>query len=147
MKQQFFYTGNHWTGFITRVALGLLILPHGLQKAFGLLGGYGFKGTMGWFTETMHIPWLLGAFIIITEFIGAISLIAGFATRFWSIMMIPLMIGAILKVHLPHGWFMNWDGILKGEGFEFHIAIITLSVITLLNGAGRFSFDRKIAAA
>lgn len=147
MKQQFFYTGNHWTGFISRVTLGLLILPHGLQKTFGFFGGYGFNGTMGWFTETMHIPWLLGAFIIIAEFIGAISLIAGFATRFWSLVMIPLMIGAILMVHLPHGWFMDWDGVLKGEGFEYHIAIITLSVISLLNGAGRFSVDRKIAAA
>ncbi len=147
MKQKLFYTSDHWTGFITRVALGFLMLPHGLQKTFGLFGGYGFSGTMGWFTETMNIPWILGAFIIVAEFIGALSLIAGFATRFWAFVMIPLMLGAALMVHLPYGWFMNWDGAAKGEGFEYHIAIIALSVIVLLNGAGRFSVDRKIASA
>ena len=147
MKQKLFYTSDHWTGFITRVALGLLMLPHGLQKTFGLFGGYGFSGTMGWFTGTMNIPWILGAFIIVAEFIGALSLIAGFATRFGAFVMIPLMLGAALMVHLPYGWFMNWDGAAKGEGFEYHIAIIALSVIVLLNGAGRFSVDRKIASA
>ncbi len=129
---------------IARVALGLLMLPHGLQKTFGLFGGYGFKGTMDWFTGTMNIPWVLGVFIIMAEFLGAIALIAGLATRFWASVMIPLMIGAVYLVHIPNGWFMNWNGNLKGEGFEYHIAIIFLSIIVLINGGGRFSMDKWI---
>jgi putative oxidoreductase len=31
---------------IARLALGLVMLPHGLQKTIGLFGGYGFSGTM-----------------------------------------------------------------------------------------------------
>ncbi len=147
MKQLLFFTNNHWTGFISRLALGLLMLPHGLQKTFGLFGGYGFNGTMEWLTNTMNIPWTISLLIIIAEFIGALSLIAGFATRFWALIMIPLMLGAIFMVHVPYGWFMNWNGLAKGEGYEYHIAIITLSLISLLNGAGRFSLDRKIATA
>ena len=41
---------------VARLALGLMILPHGLQKAFGLFGGYGFEGTMGFMTGTLGIP-------------------------------------------------------------------------------------------
>lgn len=144
MKQKIFYTGDHWTGFITRITLGLLMLPHGLQKTFGMFGGYGFSGTMGWFTGTMHLPWLLAAFIIMAECIGAISLIAGLATRFWAFAMIPLMIGAVLMVHISNGWFMDWNGTMNGEGYEYHIAIIALAVIVMLNGGGRYSVDRLL---
>jgi putative oxidoreductase len=144
MKEKFFYTGDHWTGFITRVTLGLLMLPHGLQKTFGMFGGYGFSGTMGWFTGSMHLPWLLAAFIIMAEFIGAIALIAGVATRFWAFTMIPLMIGAVLMVHISNGWFMDWNGAMNGEGYEYHIAIIALAVIVMLNGGGRYSVDRLL---
>lgn len=146
MKKKIFYTDNHWTGLIARVILGLLMLPHGLQKTFGLFGGYGYNGTMGWLTQTMHIPSLIAFLVIVAEFVGAVSLIAGFATRFWSFVMIPLMLGAVLMVHMPHGLFMNWSGTAGGEGYEYHIAIIALAVISLVNGAGKFSIDRQIAA-
>lgn len=144
MKQVIFRSSDHWTGFITRIALGILMLPHGLQKAFGFFGGYGFEGTMGWFTNTMNTPWVLGALVIVIEFLGSLFLIAGLATRLWALAMIPVMLGAIFMVHLPYGWFMNWNGTAQGEGFEYHIAMIVLSVILVLNGAGRFSVDRKL---
>ncbi|ULQ51335.1 DoxX family protein [Flavihumibacter fluvii] len=147
MKQMFFSTGNHWTGFLSRMALGLILLPHGLQKSFGWLGGYGFSGTMGYFTEVMRFPWLLSLLIILTEFVGALCLLAGFATRFWTIAVIFLMLGSIVTVHWQNGFFMNWNGTAKGEGFEYHLAIITLSLITLLKGAGKYSADKKIAIA
>ena len=145
MKQIVFSTGNHWTGFISRVILGLLLLPHGLQKTVGAFGGYGFTGTMNYFTEGMNFPWLLGFLVILTEFVGAICLILGLATRFWTCAVILLMVGSVITVHWPNGFFMNWDGTAKGEGFEYHLAVITLSLVTLLNGAGRYSVDKKIA--
>lgn len=143
MKQKIFNTADGWTGLISRVTLGALILPHGLQKTFGLFGGYGFSGTMGWFTETMHLPWILSAFVIVAEFLGAISLLIGLAARFWALVMVAIMIGAVLTVHLPYGWFMDWNGVLKGEGYEYHVAIIALAIIVLLDGAGKYSLDLK----
>jgi putative oxidoreductase len=144
MKKKIFFSGNHWTGLTARIALGLLILPHGLQKALGLFGGYGFTGTMQYFTDYIKIPWLLGAFIIFTEFIGAVLLIAGFAARIWSMVIITIMLGTIVTVHGTNGFFMNWDGTLQGEGYEYHLAIIALSVIVIIVGAGRYSIDRKL---
>lgn len=145
MKQRFFSAGEDWTGLIARISLGLLILPHGLQKAFGLFGGYGFKGTMQFFTEVIGIPWLLGAFIIFTELIGSILLIVGIATRLWSFIIIAIMIGTIVTVHGSFGFFMNWGGTLKGEGYEYHLAIITIGMLLIINGVGKYSIDKKIA--
>lgn len=147
MKQRFFYTGAHWTGFITRIFLGLLMLPHGLQKTFGLFGGYGFTGTMNYFTETLHMPYLIGVLVILIESAGAILLIAGYAARFWSIAFLLLMAGAVSLVHVPNGWFMNWNGTLQGEGYEYHLAIAALCIITFINGAGKYSVDRSLSVA
>ncbi|MBN8675287.1 MAG: DoxX family protein [Chitinophagales bacterium] len=144
MKKKIFLSGDHWTGLAARIALGSLILPHGLQKAFGLFGGYGFTGTMQYFTDYIKVPWLLGAFIIFTEFIGAVLLIAGYAVRIWSMVIIAIMLGTIVTVHGKNGFFMNWGGTLQGEGYEYHLAIIALSVIVIIVGAGRYSIDRKL---
>lgn len=144
MKQLLFSTNNHWTGFVTRVVLGLILLPHGLQKTFGLFGGYGFSGTMNYFTVSLHFPWLLGFLVILSEFAGALLLLLGLATRFWAVAIICLMIGTIVTVHRENGFFMNRSGTNAGEGFEYHIAIICLSLVLLLNGAGTFSIDKKM---
>jgi putative oxidoreductase len=146
MKKKLFETGNDWIGFIGRIALGLLILPHGLQKAFGWFNGYGFEGTMGFFTETIGLPWILGAFIIFTEVAGSLLLVLGLLSRFWALMVICIMFGTIFTYHGPVGFFMNWDGNLKGEGYEYHLAVSTIALIVLIKGAGRYSIDRIIAS-
>lgn len=142
MKDILFTTKNEWAGFITRVTVGLIILPHGLQKLFGMFGGYGFDGTMGFFTNTMHLPWIIGFIVIMIESFGALSLIIGFASRFWSALMVALMIGAITTSHLQNGFFMNWFGTQKGEGYEYHLLVIGLSLATLVIGSGKHSLDR-----
>jgi uncharacterized membrane protein YphA (DoxX/SURF4 family) len=45
-------------------------------------------------------------------------------------------------VHLQNGFFMNWMGTQKGEGFEFHLLALAMAVALLLRGAGAFSLDR-----
>ena len=51
MKNQIFKTNNDWTGFVTRLTIGLILFPHGAQKMLGWFGGYGFTGTIGFFTD------------------------------------------------------------------------------------------------
>jgi putative oxidoreductase len=127
--------------FIARLFLGLILLPHGAQKLLGLFGGYGFTGTMGFFTGTLHLPYIVGLLVIIIEFFGALSMVLGFATRFWSISIICIFIGMIATTHIDNGFFMNWFGNQKGEGFEYHLLVLGLALITLISGGGKFSVD------
>ena len=66
-----FQTDDSWTGLILRLTLGLVMFPHGAQKLLGWYGGYGFSGTLGFFTDTMHLPWLIAFLVIIGECLGA----------------------------------------------------------------------------
>ncbi|HZU83171.1 MAG TPA: DoxX family protein, partial [Polyangiaceae bacterium] len=49
---------------------------------------------------------------------------------------------AIVMVHAPNGFFMNWFGNQKGEGFEYHLLALALAAIVMVKGAGVFSLDR-----
>jgi putative oxidoreductase len=48
-------------------------------------------------------------------------------------------------VHLPNGFFMNWMGNQKGEGFEYHLLALAMAAALLLRGAGAFSVDRALS--
>lgn len=144
MKYRIFNSNNDWTGVVTRLSVGIILLPHGAQKLLGIFGGYGFTGTMAFFTNTKHLPWIIGFLVIIIEFVGSISLIAGFASRIWSALIILLMVGIIFTSHVDNGFFMNWFGNQEGEGYEYFLLIIGLSLSTLINGSGKFSVDRTL---
>jgi len=144
MKHLIFKTNNDWTGLVTRLTIGLVVFPHGAQKVLGWFGGPGFSKEMNFFTEILHLPWLIAFLVIIIEFLGAISLLIGFASRLWSAAMVILFIGIICMEHLQHGFFMNWFGNQKGEGYEYHLLVIGLSIATLINGSGKFSIDEKL---
>ena len=145
MKNRIFNTNNDWTGLIIRFTTGLVLLPHGAQKMLGIFDGYGFIGTMTFFTDTLHLPWLIGFLVILIEFVGSLSVIAGFASRIWSAMIIVLMLGIIFTSHIGNGFFMNWLGNQGGEGFEYHLLVIGLSVAILINGSGKYAVDKIIS--
>lgn len=138
-------TDDGWTGLILRVTLGLVIFPHGAQKLLGWYGGFGFSGTMGFFTEQMHLPWLVAFLVIAGESFGSLALLAGLLTRFVAASYIVIMAGAIATVHLPHGFFMNWGGKQAGEGFEYHLLVIGIAAALLVVGGGRWSVDGILA--
>ena len=140
-----FQTDDHWTGLILRLTLGLVLFPHGAQKLLGWYGGFGFSGTMGFFTETMHLPWIIGFLVIIGEFFGSLGLLAGLLTRFTAASLSVIMLGAIVTSHLPNGFFMNWFGTQQGEGYEYHLLAIGIGLALLATGGGRWSLDRAIA--
>jgi len=48
-------------------------------------------------------------------------------------------------VHWPHGFFINWFGQQKGEGFEYHLLVIAISLALLIGGGGKASIDAVIA--
>lgn len=137
---RFFKTDPSRTLLFMRVVLGAVILPHGLQKAFGWFSGYGFDGTMGFFSS-LGVPAILGFLVIVSDLLGSLALLAGFATRLAAFGTIATMTGAIALMHWPNGFFMNWGGNLAGEGFELHLLAIGLAVPLLVRGGGAFSLD------
>lgn len=144
MKNIIFKTNNDYADLIARLTIGIILFPHGAQKMLGMFGGYGFAGTMGFFTQTLHLPRVIGFLVIVIEFVGSLSLIAGFASRIWSALIIILMIGIIYTSHFDNGFFMNWFGTQKGEGYEYFLLIIGLSLVTLVNGSGKYAADNLI---
>lgn len=140
-----FKTDAHTAPLIARLALGLVIFPHGAQKMLGWFGGYGFSGTMNFFTGTMHIPAALAFLAILAEFAGSLALIAGALSRIAALGIGAVMAVAIMTVHAGNGFFMNWAGNQKGEGFEYHLLALGLALIVLVSGAGKLSLDRVIA--
>jgi putative oxidoreductase len=83
--------------------------------------------------------------VICVEFFGGLGLIVGLLTRIAALGIGGEMIGAVLMVHLQNGFFMNWAGNQKGEGFEYHLLAIAISAALLLRGAGAFSIDRLLS--
>lgn len=140
-----FQTDAAWSGLILRVILGVVLFPHGAQKLLGWYGGFGFAGTIGYFTEQAHLPWIIAFLIIVGESFGSLGLIAGFLTRFTALSVGIIMLGAISLVHWPIGFFMNWAGKQAGEGFEYHLLVLGICAALLLIGGGKWSVDGVIA--
>jgi putative oxidoreductase len=120
------------------------MFPHGMQKLFGWFGGFGFTNTMTYFTQTAGLPWIIAFLIIIGESLGSLGLIVGFFTRLSALGLIFIMVGAITTVHIPNGFFMNWFGKNAGEGFEYHLLVIGMSIPLLISGGGKYSVDGLI---
>lgn len=146
MFKKLLATSNDSVLAFMRVMLGIVFFPHGAQKVLGWFGGYGFSGTMGFFTSQLHIPAPLAFLVICTEFFGSLALIFGFLTRIAAFAIAFEMLVAILMVHIHFGFFMNWFGNQKGEGFEYHLLTLALAIATLIRGAGAFSVDRALSS-
>ncbi len=144
--KKFFATDTQsWALLVARVSLGIVILPHGMQKALGMYGGYGFEATLGAF-QSMGMPLLLGVLVIIAEFVGAIGMILGTGTRFMAFSIFLTLGGAMfLGGHVEHGFFMNWFGNQAGEGMEYFILVLGLALAGMLGGSGKFSVDNLIS--
>ncbi|WP_407527816.1 DoxX family protein [Lacibacter sp. MH-610] len=141
LSKTILFTNNHISGLILRLTLGLVILPHGLQLLLGWFGGYGFSGSMSYFTGAAGLPWIVAFLVIMLQSIGALLILAGAGARLMAFAYIIMFFGMIVTAHADYGFFMNWAGNQKGEGFEYHLLVMGLAVLLMLNGSGRFSFD------
>ncbi|WP_225585129.1 DoxX family protein [Flavobacterium sp. MDT1-60] len=90
----------------------------------------------------MGLPWIMGFLVIILETVGAIALIIGLATRVFAFFYIILPLGMIFTTHLKNGFFMNWFGTLKGEGYEYFILWIGIALALLILGGGKYAIDK-----
>lgn len=147
MFRKLISTTNDWTLTVIRLALGTVMFAHGTQKMLGWFGGFGFSGTMGFFTKQMGIPAPLAFLAIAAEFFGGLGLLAGLLSRIAAFGIIVNMVVAVITTHFANGFFMNWASNQKGEGFEFHILAIALGLAVMIRGAGTLSADAWINCA
>ena len=140
-------TPNDFTLTLVRLILGIVFFAHGAQKMLGWFGGHGFHGTMGFFTQHMGIPAPFAFLAICAEFFGGLGLIVGLLSRIAAFGIMVNMLVAIATVHHVNGFFMNWTGQQKGEGFEYHLLAIAMCLLIMIRGAGALSVDRALSAS
>ena len=137
---QLFQTNQSGASLIARLAAAIVLFPHGAQKLIGWWDGLGFTKTMQFFTGSIHLPYVLGLFVILIEFICPLLLVIGYAVRASALLITIVMVGIIATVQNQY-FFMNWFGNQKGEGMEFFFLMIGLCLAIFLFGAGNFSLD------
>jgi putative oxidoreductase len=129
---------------VTRIALGVVMFPHGAQKLLGWWGGSGFGPTMAAFSAQFGAP--LAFLAICAEFFGGLGLILGFLSRIAAFGIFCDMAVAVATLHYRNGLFMNWTGRQNGEGFEFHILAMAIAVAVIIGGGGALSIDGYLSA-
>ena len=147
MFRKLIATPNDLTYTVVRLVLGVVFFAHGAQKMLGWFGGYGFHGTMGFFTQMMHIPAPFAFLAICAEFFGGLGLLVGLLGRVAAFGILCNMVVAVFTVHIHNGFFANWTGQQKGEGFEYHLLAIALLLVTIIKGSGAFSVDQALAGS
>jgi len=145
MLEALLQTSDTWALLPIRLALGAIFIGHGAQKLFGWFGGYGPKGTIGYFQQALGVPPPLTVLAILAEFFGGLGVLLGLLTRLAAAGITAVMLVAIAKVHWSHGFFLNWE--LKpnrGHGYEMNLALIGMALALLIAGGGALSVDRLL---
>jgi putative oxidoreductase len=139
--KQLLATTNDTTLGICRLVLGLVFFMHGAQLALGWFGGYGFAATLHFFTTQLGIPAVFAALAVLAQFLGGLGLIVGLLSRIAAFGIAAVMLYAVIKIHLAMGFFMNWSGTQKGEGYEYHLLTLALCLLIMVKGSGALSID------
>ena len=124
-------THNHGA-FVLRVALGTILLSHGLLK----LLVFTVAGTVGFF-ESLGLPAIAAYLTIFGEVAGGAALLLGVYSRLTALLTLPILLGATW-VHIGNGWVFN----SQGGGWEFPALLVVLAAVVAIQGAGSFALRK-----
>jgi putative oxidoreductase len=120
---------------LIRIAAAMAFLFHGSGILFGLFEGPGPRQ----FAAEMHFPVVIGYLVGLAQVGGAIAVLTGILTRIGAACMAVVMLGAIVLVHLPHGF-----DIQKG-GIEYPLTQLLIALALLFAGPGRYSLANVLS--
>jgi putative oxidoreductase len=144
MLQRLIRTDDSLSLFFVRVAMAVVIWPHGAQKVLGWFHGSGVEQTFAFFDRLWGIPPFMTALVMLAEFVAPVLLLFGVLGRVGAFGIGAVMLGAIYFETGRFGFFMNWYGQPRGEGYEFHILVIGMALAVIAGGSGRWSVDRML---
>jgi putative oxidoreductase len=128
---------------VLRLALAIVIFPQGGQKLLGWFGGPGIDGTKQMFAA-LGVPAGIAALVIISDSFGSLALAIGLVGRFAALGTTMVMLGAMALVNGQNGFFLNWTGDQAGEGIQFHLLVVAVALVLLVEGSGAWSIDRLL---
>jgi putative oxidoreductase len=117
-----------------RVVLGVSFFIHGLAKFQG-----GIENIVGWF-DSIGLPGALAYMVASIELVGGIALVIGLGTRYISILLSFLMVGAIFKAKLALGFLGNG----QMAGYELDLAFLAIATFLAINGSKMFALDQMV---
>ena len=123
---------------LVRLTAGILLIPHGAQKLFGLFGGPGLDGARAMFETKLGLPPWLAVAAGVIELVGGALLALGLATRPIALIIAAQMFYIVFAVHWHAGLFAQ-----KG-GFEYPLLWAVVALSYALKGGGHCSLDTLI---
>lgn len=123
---------------ILRLALGIIVLPHGWQK---LKNPAGLTGVL----QHLRLPaaTLFAWLVALLETVGAVLLIVGLATRLMALGFVVDMLVAIVAVRIGMGK-ARFTSTPDAQGWEFEFALLAIALALVFTGAGRLAIDPLI---
>ncbi len=123
--------------FTLRVALGAMFIAHAYLK----IAVFTVPGFAGFLTQ-VGFPAFLAWPIILAELAGGIAILTGFYARAVSLVLLPVLLGALL-VHAPNGWVFN----APNGGWEYPAFLAAAALAQVLLGDGAFAIRRIVLLA
>ena len=128
------------TLLVVRLTLAWIFTYYGAGKLFGAFNGPGLHRSAEFFAGTAHLHpgGLFAVTAGVIELGGATCVAVGVATRLAALALLGDQVTAIVTVTGRHGI----NSLSATPGYEFNLTLVTLALVVVVLGAGRFSLDR-----
>ena len=128
---------------VLRLFLGVTFVMHAYLALviYTPAGAAAFNARMG-----IPLPEVAAWFTILAHGLGGLMMILGLWTRWAALANLPVMLGALVFVHLSQGYFLK--GVLVGSapqaaGYEYVLLIVGATLAQVLLGGGALAITRR----
>ena len=120
---------------LLRISLGVMFIAHSVILKYQV---YTLAGTAQYF-ESIGLPAVFAYLVFWAEFVGGVLLVLGFATRWVTAALLPILLGAVWA-HAGNGWVFS----AANGGWEYPLYLVIVSVAQILLGDGALSLSKYV---